>query len=427
MPVVGIIAEYNPLHNGHAHHLEHVRKLAADEGIVCVLSSNFVQRGEPALLSKWARTEMALAAGADLVLELPSAFACSSAEYFASGAVSILNSLGIIDCLSFGSEEGDIDVLKTAADILAFEDDDFREILKSELDKGLSFAVSRQNALKTVLAGKSGHNIEKAAEAIDQPNNILGIEYIKAIKRFNSNIEPVTIMRKGQGYKSLDRTSPFSSATAIRHHIRELPDLRAISNDPFLKSNMPEACLNILIKETESGRHPIFPEYYSDIILHSFRNMPAENIASLPYMEEGLENRLKRAAIESVSVDEMVSKVVTSRYPASRIKRIMFSMLTGMTAEFLDELKSNGYAQYIRVLGFNETGRLLLSRSRKKAGLPVIVKPAGYRKLNDLAKRLFEHEIRSTDAYVLGCRNPGQRAGGQEYTSSPIYFSQTIS
>jgi predicted nucleotidyltransferase len=426
MPVVGIIAEYNPLHNGHAHHLEHVRNFSGTEGIVCVLSSNFVQRGEPALLSKWARTRMALAAGADLVLELPSAFSCSSAEYFASGGVSILNSLGIIDCLSFGSEEGDVDVLETAADILAFEDENFREILKQELDKGLSFAVARQNALKTLLASMPGQNIENAAEAISQPNNILGIEYIKAIKRFNSNIKPMTIRRKGQGYKSLDRSSSFSSATAIRHHIRELADLKAICNDPFLKSNMTEACLKILMHEIKNERHPIFPEHYSDIILHSFRNLPAEKIAALPYIEDGLENRLRRAAIESVSVDEMVSKVVTSRYPASRIKRILISMLTGMTAEFLDELKANGYAQYIRVLGFNDTGRSMLSQMRKKASLPIIVKPAGYKKLDTLAKKLFEHEIRSTDAYVLGYRSPGQRIGGQEYTSSPVCSSTII-
>lgn len=423
MPVVGIIAEYNPLHNGHAHHLEYVRKHEAAEGIVCVLSSNFVQRGEPALLSKWTRTKMALASGADLVLELPSAFSCASAEYFASGAVSILNSLGIIDCLSFGSEEGELETLETAADILAFEDEEFKESLRHGLDKGLSFAVSRQNALKNILAGRSGQNIEKAAKAISQPNNILGIEYIKAIKRFNSNIKPMTLKRKGQGYNSLDRTSSLSSATAIRHHIRELTNLKTINNDPFLNDNMPEACLNILTEEIENGRHPIFPELYSDILLHLFRNMPLYSIAGLPYMGEGLENRLKKAAIESVSIDDMVSKAVTSRYPASRIKRILFSMLTGMTAEFLNELKTNGYAQYIRVLGFNDTGRHLLSDMRKKAGLPIIVKPAGFKKLDDLAKRLFEHEIRSTDAYVLGYRDPGQRIGGQEYTSSPIYLS----
>lgn len=186
---------------------------------------------------------------------------------------------------------------------------------------------------------------------------------------------------------------------------------------------MSGICLSILSREIERGRNPIFPEHYSDILLHSFRTMPPASIAALPYMGEGLENRIRNAAIESVSFDDFVSRAVTSRYPASRIKRILFSMLTAMTAELLDELKTNGYAQYIRVLGFNDTGRLLLSRIRKKASLPVIVKPAGFKKLDTLAKRLFEHEIRSTDAYVLGYRDPGHRTGGQEYTSSPVYFS----
>jgi len=422
MPVVGVIAEYNPLHNGHAHHLGHVRGFSSGEGVVCVLSSNFVQRGEPALLSKWARTRMALAAGADLVLELPSAFSCASAEYFASGAVSILNSLGIVDCLSFGSEEGGIETLEKAAEVLAFESEEFREKLKEGLNKGLSFAVSRQEALKAVLESKSAQNMGNAAAAISQPNNILGIEYLKALKRFRSDIKPVTIKRMGQGYNSLERDSSFSSATAIRHYLNGLTDYTGIGSDPFLNGNMPAACINILAQEAAEGRSPVFPGHYADIIIHLFRNMPAERIAKLPYMGEGLENRLKKAAIGSVTLDDMVSAVVTSRYPASRIKRILFSMLTGMTAEFLDELKANGYAQYVRVLGFNDTGRLLLSRIRKKASLPVIVKPAGFRKLDNLAKRLFEHEIRSTDAYVLGFRSQNHRIGSKEYTASPVYI-----
>ncbi len=422
MSVVGIIAEYNPLHNGHTHHLEYARKMTSSQSCVCVLSSNFVQRGEPALISKWARTKMALSSGADLVLELPSAFSCASAEYFASGAVSILNSLGIIDYLSFGSEVGNIEDLQIAAEILAYEEDDFKENLRQELDKGLSFAVARQAALKSVLAQRAGYNVENTIDAINKPNNILGIEYLKAIKRFNSSMKPVTILRKGQGYNSLDRTSSFSSATAIRHHLKESPDKALINNDPFMQSNMSEACLDILFQEIESGRTPVFPNNFTDILLHSLRSMPLNSIASLPYMGEGLENRLKKAAIESVSFDDIVNKVVTSRYPASRIKRILFSLLTGMTEEFLNELKVNGYAQYIRVLGFNDAGRDLLSSMKKSASLPLLVKPANFLKLENLAKKLFEHEIRATDAYVLGYSDPSQRIGGQEYTCSPIYF-----
>lgn len=423
MSVVGIIAEYNPLHNGHAHHLAYARKATSSQDCVCVLSSNFVQRGEPALISKWARTKMALSSGADLVLELPSAFSCASAEYFASGAVSILNSLGIVDYLSFGSEAGELEALETAADILAFEEEDFKDILKQGLDKGLSFAASRQEALKTVLASKPANGVDSTIQAISKPNNILGIEYLKAIRRFNSNIKPVTIKRKGQGYNSLDRTSAFSSATAIRHHLKECSNFASISKDPFMQNNMSVACLDILLQEIENGRGPVFPDNYSDILLHSLRNMPLKSIAGLPYMGEGLENRLKKAAIESVSFENIVTKAVTNRYPASRIKRILFSMFTGMTEEFLNELKINGYAQYIRILGFNDKGRGLLSIMKKRASLPILVKPASFSKLENLAKKLFEHEIRSTDAYVLGYSNPSQRIGGQEYTCSPVYNS----
>lgn len=437
MSVVGIITEYNPLHEGHAYHLNIASKITGASVCVCILSSNFVQRGEPALVHKWARAQMALSSGANLVLELPSAFSCASAEYFASGAVKILESLNCIDYLCFGSEEGNITTLERTAEILAFENDDFKKTLRLALDEGLSFAVARQKAIEAAHLGvqKQNNLTENAAKssektfinfqhALTKPNNILGIEYIKAIKRLGSSIKPITIERIGHEYHSPDQASSLSSATAIRQYLKEntTPHLD-LRSDPFLQNNLPQSSLQILSEEFAQGRGQVFPEAYEGILLHLLRRTPESELSRLPYMGEGLENRLKQAAMRSVSYQELLSSVVTSRYPASRIKRIFCALLTGMTGEFLEELKGNGYAQYIRVLGFNETGRKLLASIKKKAQLPLITKPSKYSKLeNPLARRLFEHEIHATDVYVLGYANPTQRLGGTELTTSPLYI-----
>ncbi len=436
MTVVGIISEYNPLHQGHAYHLENARKKAEADACVCVLSSSFVQRGEPALLSKWARARMAISAGADLVLELPSAFSCASAEYFASGAVRILESLNCVNYLCFGSEAGILTDLEQAAQALAFESHDFKFHLKKALDEGLSFAVARQKAFQAIQPNEKNFNTSviaatstssnspnSIADILNKPNNILGIEYIKAIKRMGGSMVPLTVERKGEGYHSLVQTSSFASATAIRKYLADAPAPICFESDAFLHNNLPQSSLEILSCEFAQGRGPVFLDAYEAIILYLLRSSTGKALSDLPYMGEGLENRLKEAALKSASLKELVSSVVTSRYPASRIKRILCALLTGLTGEFLEVLKGNGYAQYIRVLGFNETGRKLLAGIKKKVQLPIITKPANYTKLeNPLAKRLFELEIRATDSYVLGYVNPTERLGGTEFNASPVFI-----
>ena len=419
MSVVGIIAEYNPLHIGHAHHLEKARLITQAEACVCVLSSSFVQRGEPALVSKWARTSMALKAGADLVVELPSAFSCASAEYFSSAAIKILDSLGVVTHLCFGSEEGQIEPLEAAAALLAFESESFKASLKEGLKQGLSFASARERAMTQETHG--------SLNVLGKPNNILGVEYIKAIKRLGSTLSPVTITRRGEGYNSLDYASSFSSASAIRKHISEAPQLNytALFTDPhsaFLMSNLPEVSFKLLAEEFAAGRGPVYSRAFEGILLHRLRTISADELSQLPYMENGLENRIKQAAFESVDLDELVSSIITSRYPASRVKRILCALMMGLTGDFLNELKEAGYAQYIRVLGFNETGRQLLSSIKKKLILPLLTKPANYTQLPSLGKKLFEMEIRATDTYVLAYPNPASRLGGSELLASPLYI-----
>lgn len=425
MSVVGVIAEYNPFHEGHKYHLSQAKEATGASACVCVLSSNFVQRGEPALINKWARTNIALKSGADLVVELPSAFSCASAEYFASAAVKILDSLSCVDYLCFGSEEGNLEKIEKVAHYLADENDDFKTALKSFLDQGLSFAAARQEALKNINVAPENKSIENdlLSSILDKPNNILGIEYLKAIKRMGSSIQPVTIERVGEGYNSTKHASSFSSATAIRRYLASLKGYENILEDDFLNNNLPRTSLEIMSDEFSSGRGPVFPEAYELILLNLLRRTGEDELRRLPYVSEGLENRLKSAALVSTSYQELVANVVTSRYPSSRIKRILCALLTGMTGEFLDELKANGYAQYIRVLGFNETGRSLLAGIKKKAALPIITRPAGFAKMESpLLRRLFLNEAYSTDAYVLGYPDPKQRIGGTEFKGQPLYI-----
>jgi len=436
MSVLGIVAEYNPLHSGHAWHIRKSLELTGAAASVCVLSSQFVQRGEPGIVSKHARARMALLNGIDLVIELPGAFSCASAEYFASAAVRLLDSLGVVDCISFGSEAGSLDLLQKAANFLADESPEFKEALRKNLGDGLSFPAARQAALRSCLD-------DQTFQVASSPNNILAIEYLKAIRRFNSRIKPVTIPRIGQGYNEKTLGSSFSSATAIRSCIRArwpAPDkepacagfsgkkaLQDADLDSFcaafpdLTGNMPEGSLGILADEFRAGRGPVFPEDFEKILLYRLRTATVQELKALPYMEEGLHNRLRQASLDCTTLDEVLYYCTTSRYPRSRISRILCALLLGMTDSFLAELKENGYAQYIRVLGFNEKGRKLLAAARKKATLPILTKPASYRKLaSPLARKMFEHEIRITDVYCLAFKKPELNRGGQELTTPPV-------
>ena len=228
MNVLGIVSEYNPLHSGHVYHIAASREKTGATHAVCVMSGNFVQRGEPAIVDKWARAKMALNSGIDLVIELPVVFACASAEIFARGAVRILNQTGIINYLCFGSEQGELETLKRIASVLAEEPSEFRTSLKKYLKQGLSFPAAREKAL-------TGYLRDVPGGIMDKSNNILAIEYLKALITTGSGMEPVTIRRKGSGYQDSIITETFSSATAIRNFLKETGSV----SDPVLNGNIP--------------------------------------------------------------------------------------------------------------------------------------------------------------------------------------------
>lgn len=407
MKVLGIISEYNPLHSGHVYHIEASRKKTAATHTLCVMSGQFVQRGEPALVDKWARTRMALKAGIDLVLELPVVFACSSAEFFAYGAVRTLYHTGIVDYLSFGTEQGEIGSLWRIASVLYDEPAVYRETLKKALNEGCSFPVAREKALAACLR-------ELPENILSQSNNILAIEYLKALKSLRSNIQPVTVKREGSLYHNTEMTSSFSSATAIRKFFQGGGQM----DDQLLSSNLPPFTLDILNECISAGRGPVFSENYSSIILHRLRTMTAEKLKKSPDVNEGLENRLISAAMQSGSLKDLIELAATSRYPYARIKRIVTGLLWGISKKHLSGFVNDINCGYLRVLGFNSRGRELLHRMRKEALVPVIGKVSSYRnQLSGLSKEMFEYDILATNSYVLGFPDPGSRIGDQDFTT----------
>lgn len=418
MRVLGLVVEYNPFHNGHLYHLEQSKKLTGADYAVCVMSGNFIQRGEPAVINKWARAKAAILSGVDLVIELPVVFAMSSAEYFAFGAVKILDSLGIVDCICFGSEQGNVNELDMIASTLSEEPQAYKSALKNFLNSGLSFPSAREQALKAYFQETRGCVFQNMEEIIGSSNNILGIEYLKALKKLNSGIEPYTITRVGNAYNSEKITGSISSATAIRKLIASEP---VLLSDEKIKEVLPGPSLKILKGEIESGRGPVFASGFEDMILSHLRRLSVDELKNFPYISEGLENRIKTAAENSGSFEELVENVNTKRYTRTRIQRSLFCILNGISSEEFDEFLTYGGPQYSRVLGFNNKGRQLLSEINKASTLPVIIKTADFKNsCNRLLKRMLELEAAATDMYVLGYSNPEYRKSGQEFTQNII-------
>jgi predicted nucleotidyltransferase len=416
MKVLGIVAEYNPFHNGHLYHLQASRAMSGADCVVAVMSGNFTQRGEPAIVDKWVRTEMALSNGIDLVIELPFAYAMASAEFFAYGAVKLLDSLGV-DMLCFGSESGDLEVISKAASILGDEPEDYQLALKASLSSGKSFPAARQEALSSYLTGKFGE--DNLSAALKSPNNILGIEYLKALGKLNSRIEPITLERSGSHYNSPSLSGKFSSATAIR---------RTICAEPWpaakikLEASLPEQTLLLLEREFGLGRGPVTSSDFSLLLLSALRKMTVQEIKALPYMETGLENRIKHAADSSGSYDELLDMICTRRYTSTRIQRILFSSLAGLTGGLFEDFNSNGGPSYIRVLGLNNTGRQLLSTIRNSSALPVITKASDFKNTEiPCIASMLQLETAASDQYVLAFRNADLRKSGSEFTRNVIY------
>lgn len=389
--VLGIVAEYNPFHNGHLYHLNKSKEMLNIDYTIAVISGNFVQRGTTSIIDKWSKTEMALLNGVDLVIELPVLYSISSAENFADGAIKILNSLNIIDYLSFGSENPDIDILKKFANILYNEPKEYKTILSHELNKGLPFPKARENALMLYI-----NDIRKCVNVLSSPNNILGIEYLKALKKYNSTIEAISISRFESEYNSTDFYNNIASATAIRNLVKN-------KSFDIIKDLVPSSCYSILMHNIKNGHIVSDLSIFEKEIIYILRKMSIQEISELPDVSEGLEFSIKKAANSCNSIIEFLNIVKSKRYTSTRLQRILLYALLGINKKDMEISKKT--LPYIRILGFNENGKNLISEIHKrnpKLEIVTSVKKFIDKNTNKNLKKLIDKDIFATNVYTIG-------------------------
>lgn len=394
MRVAGIICEYNPLHRGHAWMLQQVRRQGA-EAIVCAMSGNFVQRGEAAVVNKFARAEMAVRCGADLVLELPTPWAAATAELFARGGVELLAKTGLVTDLAFGSEWGDSAALQQLASVL--DSEEYEENLRSFLRSGDSFAVCRQKAAAALVG-------EETAALLARPNNNLGIEYCRAAAKRGANWNILTVPRTGA-----EHDGATVDGIASASHIRAL--LHAGQTEEAL-ALMPPPAAEVLRRELAAGRAPAHLQHCERAVLGKLRAMSEADFAPYDGGGEGLYRRLYQAVRTQTSVEAIPDEAKTKRYSHARLRRMLL-------AAWLEMKEMPDHVPYLRVLAANDTGRRLLRQMRDN-GAPVLTKAADVSQLGAAAEELFRAEAARTDLYTLTYPQLAHSACGADWRATPI-------
>ncbi len=398
----GIVAEFNPFHNGHKYIVD-MLKSTGDNTVTAVMSGSFVQRGECACVSVSERVKMALSNGVDLVLAFPVSYSTASAEIFAKGGIETLFSTGVIDALGFGGECDSAQALVRCVEVMNTHD--FGISLKKRLDEGNSFPKARQMAFYD--CGE-----RECADIIATPNNILGVEYIKSIlKGEYAEIENITdkisvIKRKGADHDSCDVAENICSASALREMLKGKGNY---------KNFLPEVSCEILLSALDSGKSPADYGRLETAILYKLRTMSIDEIALLPDVTEGLEHRIAGAVKTSVSLDEILEKIKTKRYTHSRLRRIILCALLGITKNDVTLP-----VPYVRVLGFNSKGAQLLKEMKGRSTLPIVTKKADLSSLGEDAQRVYELECRARDIFSLALPIPDE--SGKEMTDKIIIF-----
>ena len=399
MRVAGIIAEYNPLHNGHVYHMERTREVTKCDYIIVVMSGDYVQRGEPAIADKYTRTQWALLAGADLVLELPTVCALSSAERFAAGGVRVLAGTGVLDYLCFGSETPETDDLLKAAEALKNEPPAFREALKTQLSLGKSYPRARYDALEACGAP------QVLLKALSTPNSILGMEYVRFLQQYAPEAEPVAIHRVGAGYNDTALAGTFSSATAIREALCCCNE-SAYEGMPMYVGGYFKL----------GGIHCVTMADAEPMMLYALRMMNAEEMKALPDVQEGFENVLYRASREARTTAELFCLLKSKRYTLARCKRICACALLGIKKPLAYTAFSED-GLYMRVLGFKRSARSLLSAIGHRHTLPLVMRRSDIANLPAAAQLTLETDIRAHDVYSLLAK---QETPQRDFTVPPI-------
>ena len=392
MKLMAVICEYNPFHNGHAYQLRKQKEALHCDGVICLMSGSFVQRGEPAVFDKWARSEMALSSGCDLVLELPVVYSLQSAEGFARGGVSLLSKLGFDGFLCFGSESGDVELLKT----VARESDtaEFQNSVKGHLETGISYPKAWSLALSDI------------CQTPLMPNDMLGIEYIKAILKTGASMEPAVIQREQGMHDELVPDGAFLSATGIRSRLSDGEDISDF---------VPQTVLEIINREIVAGRGLVTTEDLGLLLCYALRRADKAELSQIGGVSEGLENRLIQAAEVFSSFEELAMVAKTKRYPYTRICRVLLKVLLGITQE--DETIEPAYA---RILGVGKGGGAILNQLKETSSIPLINKMATAEFADAKAQRLFDLDVAATDLYALLYPKKNTGKSGMDFYRSPV-------
>lgn len=420
MNIVGLVVEYNPFHNGHLYHLNKSLEKTNATHSVAIMSGNFLQRGEPALFDKYTRAMAAVKNGVDLVIELPTLFACQSAETFAHGSIATLNSLNCIDSICFGSEEGNIDILYTISKILVDECDEFKDYLKKYLNDGMLFPSARSLALFDYI---NKHNLidiskDKLFNILNSSNNILGLEYIKSILKLKSKIKPYTISRIVSSYNSEDITNTICSATAIRKSLKEN------NNFSLIKDVVPKETYEVLNYKISNNFYPMFDDNYYDI-LNAIIIRDYNNLNRYFEVNEGIENKIYQNIFKSNNLYDLLLSIKSKRYTLTKIKRTLNNILLGITKEDMSKVRNICTMPYIRVLAFNNKGREILKVIKKSSDIKIINKFSNisYSMDDDIFKTLIGYDIKATNMYNLIYYNQNENLikGPMDFYTSPIY------
>lgn len=383
MKILGIVTEYNPFHNGHKYHIEKSKELTGADAVVAVMSGNFMQRGEPAMFDKWSRASAAVKSGVDLVIELPTVFALNSAEYFGYGACYILNHLGIIDNLVFGSEDGNIDSVKAISHLLMNSKEDVAKVVANHMSDGHSFPKAREMAIIELSNGHSNLNLTK-------PNNILGIEYFKALLHMDSKINVDTVKRISADYNDTALKAEISSATAIRNHI--------ISDGIIdeLIANVPPATFDLI----KNANQYVTVEDLSTMVISLLRRSTSEEISLIHDVSEGLENKIIYESNNTQSLSELIEKLKSKRYTRTRIQRILFKILLNIKDDYIGKSFEIS-PKYVRILAFNDKGREVIKLAKKTSELPIITNLDRLENYPKDIRDMLEFDIRSTNIYSM--------------------------
>lgn len=399
MKIVGLVVEYNPFHNGHLYHIEEALRITGADKVIVVMSGDFVQRGAPALMPKHLRTKMALQCGASLVIELPIRYATGSAEFFATGAIDLLNQLGCIDSICFGSESGDIEALTMVANTLIAEPESFRLSLQSYLKSGLSFPLARQKAMEDY--AHSNHWTTEISTILSEPNNILGVEYIKALQHLKSPINPFTISRKGSHYHENQLNTTSSSATAIRQEFLTLASNTCTTTEilPSIKEQVPLPCF-LIMKDNYLKRYPIYWDDFSLLLHNKLLLETAETLMQYEDMTIELANRILNNRNDFLSCSQFIQRINSKNLTHARISRVLLHVLLNIynyssLNDNIDVVKNH----YIHILGFQKSDSHLFTLIKEASDLPIVTKLTNPPLLNQVGGEMMQEDFYASNLY----------------------------